>query len=69
MQGIRKLSCHPADPAASSAAMVVPIGEVLEVSGVDGPEMAFTIVTPTSLHKAFVQGQVVSDAVPPVLIL
>lgn len=56
VQGVGELSCYSADPAASSAAMVVPIGEVLEVSRVDGPEMAFTIVTPTCLHKALVQG-------------
>ena len=75
VQGARRdvagqMSSRPAHPAPGpAAAVVVPVGEVLIVGRVDGPEVAFTAVAAAGLDEALVQGQVVTHAVPPVLIL
>lgn len=59
----------PADAPPCPAPVVIPFGEVLQVGGVDGPEVAFAVVAAAGFDEALIEGQVVADAVPPALLL
>lgn len=67
--GEAELSRDPAHPPPRPPAVVVPLGKVLVVGWVDGPEVSFAVVAAAGFDEAFVQRQVVANAVPPVLIL
>lgn len=64
-----ELAHHSADPSPYPAPVVLPFGEVLVVSWVDGPEVAFAVFAAACLDEAFVQGEVVSHTVSPILVL
>lgn len=59
----------PPDPPSGLASVIVSIREVMVVDWVNGPEVTLAIVAASSLDKALVQGKIVSDTVPPVLVL
>lgn len=59
----------PADAPARPPAVVVALGEVVQVGGVDGPEVALAVVAAAGFDEALVEGQVVPHAVAPALLL
>lgn len=67
--GEGELSRHPAHPPSCPPAVVVPIGKVPVVWGVNRPEVAFTVVTAAGFDEAIIQGQVMTHAIPPVFVL
>ena len=68
-QGEGESCCHSAVSPSGLASVVVSVREVMEVGWVNGPEVTLAVVAASSLDKALVQGEVVPDAVPPVLVL
>ena len=68
-EGVRELPHHSSDSPAGPTPVIFPFGEVLEVGRMDGPEVAFSVFTAACLDEALVQGEVVSDTVPPIFVL